>query len=70
MSRRGNCSKCGRPNASGEPPLCDKCFDEEFRHDPACIGQPGFEYCGGAESGCRYCIRQEKKTKIKISNKP
>jgi len=50
MDRRSDtrCIKCNEP-ACGEPPLCEKCFEFFFRHDPAANGSPGIVYCGGCD---------------------
>lgn len=55
---RAKCSKCGTLGADGEPRLCEKCFIEEYRHDPACKDSVyAAHYCGGAEAGCSFCMQ-------------
>lgn len=59
MSQRRICSVCNKAPGSGEPPLCDNCFLEEYRHDPACINSVyASAYCGGPEK-CAKCKSKE-----------
>lgn len=40
MITKPPCRDCGLPKASGEPPLCWRCFLDQFRHDRAANRSP------------------------------